>query len=135
MATAFPIYGDQTLAQKLNTAGKPVNLIIGGHSHTNISHAAEPMVVGNTTVVQAHYNGRKVGRADITVNPAGTVAVNWTQAVTVPTRSQPIGGRTPASRCRASDHHIHQRPGLPGTDQPESAGPTSRSAATMTATR
>ena len=32
----IPVYGDQTLAGKLNTAGKPVNLIIGGHSHTNI---------------------------------------------------------------------------------------------------
>jgi 2',3'-cyclic-nucleotide 2'-phosphodiesterase (5'-nucleotidase family) len=63
-----PVYGDQTLAQKLNTAGKPVNLIIGGHSHTNLSAAT---TVGNTKVVQAHYNGRKVGRADITVAPTG----------------------------------------------------------------
>jgi 2',3'-cyclic-nucleotide 2'-phosphodiesterase (5'-nucleotidase family) len=31
----IPVYGDKTLATKLNTAGKPVNLIIGGHSHTN----------------------------------------------------------------------------------------------------
>ncbi len=35
----FPVYGDQTLAAKLNTAGKPVNLIIGGHSHTNLAAA------------------------------------------------------------------------------------------------
>ena len=33
----IPVYGDQTLAKKLNTAGKPVNLIIGGHSHTNLA--------------------------------------------------------------------------------------------------
>ena len=32
----FPVYGDQTLASKLNAAGKPVNLIIGGHSHTDL---------------------------------------------------------------------------------------------------
>ena len=29
------VYGDQTLAKRLNTAGKPANLIIGGHSHSN----------------------------------------------------------------------------------------------------
>ena len=33
----IPVYGDQTLASRLNTAGKPVNLIIGGHSHTNLA--------------------------------------------------------------------------------------------------
>ena len=61
----IPVYGDQTLAAKLNTAGKPVNLIMGGHSHSNLSTAT---VVGNTTIVQAYYNGRTVGRADITVD-------------------------------------------------------------------
>ena len=32
----IPVYGDKTLAQKLIDAGKPVNLIIGGHSHTDM---------------------------------------------------------------------------------------------------
>ena len=68
------VYGDQTLAQRLNTAGKPVNLIIGGHSHTNLASAT---VVGNTSVAQAYYNGRNLGQADVTVNPSGTVAVSW----------------------------------------------------------
>ena len=72
----IPVYGDQTLASKLNTAGKPVNLIIGGHSHTNLSAAT---MVGNTAVVQAHYNGRKVGRADITVQPERSSTVNWSR--------------------------------------------------------
>jgi 5'-nucleotidase / UDP-sugar diphosphatase len=54
----IPVYGDQTLATKLNTAGKPVNLIIGGHSHTNLATAT---TVGSTKIVQAHYNGRRVG--------------------------------------------------------------------------
>ncbi len=67
----IPVYGDQTLATRLNTANKPVNLIIGGHSHTNLSAAAT--VVGTTTIAQAHYNGRRVGRADITVSTAGDV--------------------------------------------------------------
>ncbi len=72
----LPVYGDQTLASKLITAGKPVPLIIGGHSHTDV---AIPVVKvgGVTSVVQARYNGRQVGRADITVTPAGAVTVNW----------------------------------------------------------
>ena len=74
----FTVYGDKTLAQKLNDAGKPANLIVGGHSHTDINAAA---VVGNTTVVQAHYAGRKVGRADITVSTDGTVSITWSRIV------------------------------------------------------
>jgi 2',3'-cyclic-nucleotide 2'-phosphodiesterase/3'-nucleotidase len=78
----IPVYGDQTLAAKLNTAGKHVDLILGGHSHTNL--AAPGTVVGGTTIGQAYYNGRTVGRADITVS-AGTVSVAWT-------RTNPITG-------------------------------------------
>ena len=75
----FPVYGDQTLAQKLITAGKPVPLIIGGHSHTNVS-VPPPVVGGVTTVVQARYNGRQVGRADMTFDPATmAVTVNWSK--------------------------------------------------------
>ncbi len=79
----IPIYGDQTLAQKLTTAGKPVNLIVGGHSHTSLASATIP-VGTNTAVVQAAYNGRRVGKADITVNPDGTVGVVWS-FISVPT--------------------------------------------------
>lgn len=74
----FTVYGEKTLAQKLIDAGKPVPLIIGGHSHTDLATA---YVVGPTTVVQAHYNGRKVGRADLTVNDNGTVSVAWQRLV------------------------------------------------------
>ncbi len=75
----FTVYGDQTLAARLNSAGKPVNLIIGAHSHTDLSAAT---IVGNTAVVQAHYAGRKVGRADFTYNPAnGQVTVSWQRIV------------------------------------------------------
>ena len=73
----IPVYGDQTLAGKLNTAGKPVNLIIGGHSHTNMAPPAT--VVGSTTIAHAYYNGRTVGRADVTVNTSGAVSVVWSR--------------------------------------------------------
>jgi 2',3'-cyclic-nucleotide 2'-phosphodiesterase (5'-nucleotidase family) len=72
----LPVYGDQTLATRLNTAGKPVNLIIGGHSHSNLSSAT---TVGTTTVVQAYYNGRTVGRADVTVQTNGSVGIIWSR--------------------------------------------------------
>jgi 2',3'-cyclic-nucleotide 2'-phosphodiesterase / 3'-nucleotidase / 5'-nucleotidase len=73
----FTVYGDQTLASKLNSAGTPVNMIIGGHSHTNLSAAT---MVGSTTVVQAYYAGRVVGRADVTYDPAtGASGIAWTR--------------------------------------------------------
>ncbi len=73
----FTVYGDTTLAAMLNTAGKPVNMIIGGHSHTNMAAAT---VVGNTVVAQAHYAGRKVGRADVIYDPdTDSVSITWTR--------------------------------------------------------
>ena len=72
----FSVIGDQTLAKNLNTAGKPVNLIIGGHSHSNLASAT---MVGNTAVAQAYYNGRTVGRADVTVTTTGAVSVVWSR--------------------------------------------------------
>ncbi len=80
----IPVYGDQTLATRLNTAGKPVNLIIGGHSHTNLTSAT---TVGTTKVVQAYYNGRRVGRADLTVGTDGSVAVSWASLTVYPSTS------------------------------------------------
>jgi 5'-nucleotidase / UDP-sugar diphosphatase len=80
----IPVYGDQTLADKLYKAGKPVPLIIGGHSHTNVPTPA-PVIDGVTTVTQAYYNGRQVGRADLTFDPATkAVTVTW-QKLTVST--------------------------------------------------
>lgn len=72
----FPVYGDQTLARELATDGKPANLIIGGHTHTNLTSAT---LVDGTTVVQAYYAGRKVGKADLTIDTTtGNVSVAWT---------------------------------------------------------
>lgn len=76
----FTVYGDKTLAQKLIDAGTPANLIIGGHSHTDLAAAT---VVGGTTVAQAHYAGRKVGRATLVIDKAtGDVTITW-QRITV----------------------------------------------------
>ncbi len=73
------VYGDQTLARNLAAAGKPVALIIGGHSHTDLAAA---QVINGITVVQAHYAGRKVGRADLVVNKStGQVNVVWQRLV------------------------------------------------------
>ena len=84
----IPVYGDQTLAKNLINAGKPVPLIIGGHSHTNLATATVITVAGktgSTSVVQAYYNGRRVGRADLSYDPdTGSVAVAW-QSLTVST--------------------------------------------------
>jgi 2',3'-cyclic-nucleotide 2'-phosphodiesterase (5'-nucleotidase family) len=78
----IPVYGDQSLARRLVDAGTPANLIIGGHSHTNLATAT---VISGTTIVQAYYNGRNVGRADIGVDTtSGTVNVTW-QRISVST--------------------------------------------------
>jgi 2',3'-cyclic-nucleotide 2'-phosphodiesterase (5'-nucleotidase family)/subtilisin family serine protease len=89
----IPVYGDQTLARKLVEAGKPVPLIIGGHSHTDLTAA---QVVSGTTVVQAYYSGRRVGRAILTVNKTtGAVSVSWQRLVVNPT-----GRQDPATQAR-----------------------------------
>ena len=74
----IPVYGDKTLAQKLITAGKPADLIIGGHSHTDLSAAGATVVDGKTTIVQAYYNGRQLGRADLSFDPGtGATTITW----------------------------------------------------------
>lgn len=72
------VYGDKTLAQKLIDAGKPADLILGGHTHTNLTAATK---IGDTTIAQAYYNGRRVGRADVTAFPNGTVGVSWSSLI------------------------------------------------------
>lgn len=75
----FVVEGDQTLARKLVQQGTPANLIIGGHSHTDLTAA---QVVSGTTVVQAHYAGRKLGRADLVIDTLNnTASIKWTRIV------------------------------------------------------
>jgi len=91
----IPVYGDKTLAQKLIDAGKPVPLIIGGHSHTNLLTQTPPLptgfvVGGKTTVAQAYYNGRQVGRADFTFDPSTKAAgVTWASLAVYPPPTPP----------------------------------------------
>lgn len=99
----IPVYGDKTLAQKLITAGKPVSLIIGGHSHTDLGPLEgtplptplppDYVVVGTkTAVVQALSNGLRVGQADIAFNSdTKIVTVTWKSLIV-----DPAGVKDPA---------------------------------------
>jgi 2',3'-cyclic-nucleotide 2'-phosphodiesterase (5'-nucleotidase family) len=77
----IPVYGDKTLAQKLIDAGATVQIIVGGHSHTNMTSLTPPgavVVGGKTTVAQAYYNGRQVGQFDVAYDPGtGASTVTW----------------------------------------------------------
>lgn len=82
-------YGDKSLAQKLIDANKPADVIVGGHSHTNMASTGATVVQDTTkgfktTIMQAYYNGRQVGRAQVGIDGTTGKATNvtWkTQAV------------------------------------------------------
>jgi 5'-nucleotidase len=70
---------DRELAQKLNKAGKPVDIIIGGHSHTWIDKVEK---VGETSIVQVGGLGNAVGVFDLIYNRASKkLDVNWRQEI------------------------------------------------------
>jgi len=60
-----PYNGLVTVADALIRAGKPVDLMIGGHQHQAI---ASPVYVGDTAIVSAGYYGRYLGRLDLSVD-------------------------------------------------------------------
>ncbi len=60
-----PYKGLETVAQELIDAGKPVDLMIGGHQHQLLT---EPIYVGETAIVEAGYYGRWVGQVDVTID-------------------------------------------------------------------
>jgi 2',3'-cyclic-nucleotide 2'-phosphodiesterase (5'-nucleotidase family)/subtilisin family serine protease len=62
-----PYKGLQTVAQELIDAGKPVDLMIGGHQHQPLF---DPLMVGDTAIIEAGYYGRWLGRADVAVDVA-----------------------------------------------------------------
>ncbi len=62
-----PYKGLLTVAQELIDAGKPVDLMIGGHQHQALF---DPIYVGNTAIVSAGYYGRWLGHIDVSVDKA-----------------------------------------------------------------
>lgn len=62
-----PYKGLATVAQELIDAGKPVDLMIGGHQHQALS---APVYVGDTAIVAAGYYGRWLGHIDVSVEKA-----------------------------------------------------------------
>jgi len=60
-----PYKGLTTVAQELIDAGKPVDLMIGGHQHQALFN---PIYVGDTAIVAAGYYGRWLGQVDVSIN-------------------------------------------------------------------
>ena len=60
-----PYKGLKTVAQELIDAGKPVDLMIGGHQHQALF---EPVYVGDTAIVSAGYYGRWLGQVDVVID-------------------------------------------------------------------
>ncbi|MFN2138911.1 MAG: bifunctional metallophosphatase/5'-nucleotidase [Candidatus Promineifilaceae bacterium] len=61
-----PYDGLVAVAQALIDAGKPVDLMIGGHQHQALF---SPVYVGDTAIVSAGYYGRWLGRVDVSIDP------------------------------------------------------------------
>jgi 2',3'-cyclic-nucleotide 2'-phosphodiesterase (5'-nucleotidase family) len=62
-----PYDGLVTVAQKLIDAGKPVDLMIGGHQHQELF---EPVMVDDTAIVAAGYYGRYLGQIEVSIDKA-----------------------------------------------------------------
>jgi 2',3'-cyclic-nucleotide 2'-phosphodiesterase (5'-nucleotidase family) len=60
-----PFDGLVTVAQNLIDAGKPVDLMIGGHQHQALF---DPVYVGGTAIVAAGYYGRWLGQIDASID-------------------------------------------------------------------
>jgi 2',3'-cyclic-nucleotide 2'-phosphodiesterase (5'-nucleotidase family) len=60
-----PYSGLETIAQNLIDAGKPVDLMIGGHQHQALF---DPVLVGDTVIVSAGYYGRWLGQVDVSID-------------------------------------------------------------------
>jgi len=62
-----PYKGLVTVAQELIDAGKPVDLMIGGHQHQRLD---TPVYVGDTAIVSAGYYGRWLGHVEVSIDKA-----------------------------------------------------------------
>jgi 2',3'-cyclic-nucleotide 2'-phosphodiesterase (5'-nucleotidase family) len=79
-----------SIAQNLQAAGKDVPLIIGGHQHQALM---EPVIVGDTYIVQAGNYGRYLGRVDMTYD-TGTGAVGVVSTELIPILSLAVAPET-----------------------------------------
>jgi 2',3'-cyclic-nucleotide 2'-phosphodiesterase (5'-nucleotidase family) len=80
-ADSGPYKGLVTVAQELIEAGKPVDLMMGGHQHQALF---SPVYVGGTTIVSAGQYGRWLGHVDVSINKATkTLSVNNYQLHTI----------------------------------------------------
>jgi 2',3'-cyclic-nucleotide 2'-phosphodiesterase (5'-nucleotidase family) len=76
-----PYEGLKTVAQDLIDAGKPVDLMIGGHQHQALE---APEYVGSTAIVSAGYYGRWLGQVDVTIDTVtGKVTIDNYQLNTI----------------------------------------------------
>jgi 2',3'-cyclic-nucleotide 2'-phosphodiesterase (5'-nucleotidase family) len=62
-----PYDGLETVAQNMIDAGKPLDLMIGGHQHEALF---APVMVGDTAIVSAGSYGRYLGQVDVKINKA-----------------------------------------------------------------
>jgi 2',3'-cyclic-nucleotide 2'-phosphodiesterase (5'-nucleotidase family) len=69
--------GLETVAQELVEAGKPVDLMIGGHQH---EYMDTPTVISDTTIIVAYQYGRVLGDAEVAIDTAAKSisVVNYT---------------------------------------------------------
>jgi uncharacterized repeat protein (TIGR01451 family) len=75
--------GLKTVAQELIDAGKPVDLMIGGHQHEPLY---EPLMVGDTPIIEAGYYGHWVGQADLVVDTdAKSLSISNYDLITITT--------------------------------------------------
>lgn len=75
LLTHIGLSGDKMLAEYLNRQGRPVDIIIGGHSHSWIE---KPVLVGTTVVVTAGERGRALGILDLRYDRASdTLETEW----------------------------------------------------------
>ncbi len=76
-----PYEGLVTVAQALIDAGKPVDLMMGGHQHQALY---EPIYVGDTAIVSAGYYGRWLGKVDVSIDKAAKqLSVDEYQLITI----------------------------------------------------
>jgi 5'-nucleotidase len=76
-----PYDGLETVAQKLIDAGKPVDLMIGGHQHQALY---SPVYVGDTAIVSAGYYGRWLGHVEVSIDKdAKRLSVDKYELITI----------------------------------------------------